>query len=444
MKTAVLATFLYVGASALLVGASPLSVSSEQEQPSDGSHTRAREAVELFGGRQAFAAFRAQTLSMMTQLNGQVAPGYYDVLVDTVRRGLEPDPLFELCVSRFAARINEANLDVWLEWLRTTAVRTIVQEEIRADAAPQSKRETFVEGLTMAPPTAEREALIDRLSRALDSLEVGFATYALVRDALLMGLNQSVPDAPAVQAQLEVSGLTEEEIALVTELARQDLLFKYRNVSDSALEDYVAFWESSPGQAIQDALVPSVLQALRTGCETTGRLIGEEGRPYLTPSGDPAPPGMPQFFEKGNFSFSAPADMAWAPWEAELAHAGATVGYIRSAPEMYLFIAAESMDTVGMELAIEDVLTLIHTQLESMSDAYEILYQEPYIINGYNGLLISSRVDTIGQTFKYLHWIYIKDRYVYELVSYAREATPDDQFLALAESVFSGFHLLEP
>ena len=442
MRTAVLAIFLCMGTGPLIVGASAPSVSNQPQ--SDGSYDKAREAVELFGGRQAFASFRSQLLSMMTELDGQVAPGYYDILVDSVRRGLEPDPLFELCVSRFAARSDESNLDAWLEWLRTPAVQAIVQEENRADAASQWERETFVEGLTMAPPTVEREALIDRLGHALDSVEVGFATYALGRDAILTGLNQSVPDAPAVQAQSEVYGLTQDEIALVTELTRQDLLFKYRNISASALEDYAAFWESALGKATMDALVPAVLQALRTGCETTGRLIGEKGRPYLTASGDPAPPGMPKFFEKGNFSFNAPADMAWAPWQAELVHPGAIAGYIRSAPEMYLFIAAESMDTAGMQLSLEDVVPLIRTRLELTSDAHEILYQEPYTNNGYDGLLVSARIDALGHTLKYLHWVYIRDRYVYEIVSHAREATPDDQFLALAQSAFSGFQLLEP
>ena len=443
MNVRILVFLVLTSASAQLSGAGSSGGRTEQET-SISLHAKARQSLEAYGVKSWFIAVRGQGQSMLTQLDGIVAPGYYDVLVSAVRRGLEPDPLFELCVSRFAERIEKPHLDIWIDWLRTPAVQSIVREENRADAASQADRDAYIETLIMTPPTIERTALIERLERALDATNLGFEMYALGRDALLAGMRQSVPDSPPVQAQSELVGLSDEEIALVTELTRQDLLFRYGDVPDAVLEDYASFWESAHGRTIHDALIESVVEALRSGYETTGRLFGEQARPYIAASGDPNPPGMPQVFENGNFSFSAPADMAWAPWNAELNHPGANAGYIRSAPEMYLYAAAESLDAVGMELSMDEVAALIRSQFESVADSYQLVYQEPHNINGFDGLLLSSQVNAIGQTFKYLHWVYIRNGYVYQLVSYAREATPDDEFLALAEGVFSGFQLLKP
>ena len=443
MKVMILVFLQLTGANTQLFAAASLSGGTEQEK-SISSHAKARQSLEAYGVKSWFIAVRGQVQSMLTQLDGKVAPGYYDVLVSAVRRGLEPDPLFELCVSRFAERIEEPHLDIWIDWLGTPAVQSTVREENRADAASQADRDAYIETLIMTPPTIERTALIEWLGRALDATNLAFEMYALGRDALLAGMRQSVPDSPPVQAQSELVGLSDEEMALVIELTRQDLLFRYGDVPDAVLEDYAAFWESVHGRAIHDALMESVVEALRSGYETTGRLFGEQARPYITASEEPHPPGTPQVFENGNFSFSAPADMAWAPWNAKPNYPGANAGYIRSAPEMYLYIAAESLDAVGMELSMDDVAALIRSQFESVADSYLLAYQEPHNINGFNGLLLSSQVDAIGQTFKYLHWVYIRNGYVYQLVSYAREATPDDEFLALAEGVFSGFQLLEP
>ena len=161
--------------------AAPISGTSETTQPaplstappaSTDSIENARRALELYGERELFVAMHAQARSALTSLEGRAPKDFYDLLMDAIRRGFDPDALMERSASRLAADADRALLTDWLRWLETSSIRAIAEAEKAADRPEaEAERKEFVAELAQSPPTASRERLVARLSEALSLAE---------------------------------------------------------------------------------------------------------------------------------------------------------------------------------------------------------------------------------------------------------------------------------
>jgi len=121
--------------------------------------------------------------------------------------------------------------------------------------------------------------LLSDLDETAGVTESGVRLVLEMARSTARGVNHLAPGGqPASVEALEdqVSQLKQQIRPLLRESTKLLLYFKFRSLSDDEIRQYLEFVRSADGQWLQQAVLDSLVQALRDAGDRAGRLIDEE------------------------------------------------------------------------------------------------------------------------------------------------------------------------
>lgn len=190
-----------------------------------------------------------------------------DQIREEITKAFDPDTIVEDARTYLLENLDSDNIKIVVDWLQEPLTQKMNQLEMDSnDDISFAKRDAFFQELEFNPPTESRLDLLNRLESSTD------ATYYLVSIITDMYLSLIRTINPYLEADKQLSNnrIAQMRTTIMGELTTmyQNIthamnLFTYRDVTDSELEEYVAFYETPAGKWFADVsydVIESVLQ----------------------------------------------------------------------------------------------------------------------------------------------------------------------------------------
>ncbi len=248
--------------------------------PPAQSNTQLDEVLALYG-------VESQVSQIPAQIEEQLK-GYDDgrdvetmrILKDVLPRAYGRDYLMASVRKIFYREAQGRDLEPSLEWLRGPLGARISRAEAEA-ARPEALEEMmeFFEEYQGIDSDSPRVRLLSDFDEAAGVTESGVRLALEMARSTALGVNHLAPgDQPASAEALEdqIGQLKQQIRPLLRESTKLLLYFKFRGLNDEEIRQYLEFVRSSDGQWLQEAVLNSLVQALRDAGDRTGRLIDEE------------------------------------------------------------------------------------------------------------------------------------------------------------------------
>ncbi len=202
------------------------------------------------------------------------------ILKDVLPRAYGKDYLMASVRETFYQEAEDRDLGPALEWLRSPVGTRIAELEAEATRpeALEEMMEFFQEYQSM-DPDSPRVRLLSDLDEAAGVTESSVRLALEMARSTARGVNHLAPRDQQVfsEAGLEdrISQLEPQIRPALRESTQLLLYFKFRTLKDEEIRQYLEFVRSPDGQWLQEAVVNSLVQALRDAGDRTGRLIDE-------------------------------------------------------------------------------------------------------------------------------------------------------------------------
>ena len=180
----------------------------------------------------------------------------------------------------FYREAEDRDLGPALEWLRSPVGTRIAELEAEA-ARPEALEEMmeFFQEYQSMDPDSPRVRLLSDLDEAAGVTESGVRLALEMARSTARGVNHLAPRGQQAfsEAGLEdrINQLEPQIRPALRESTQLLLYFKFRTLKDEEIRQYLEFARSPDGQWLQEAVVNSLVQALRDAGDRTGRLIDE-------------------------------------------------------------------------------------------------------------------------------------------------------------------------
>ena len=202
------------------------------------------------------------------------------ILKDVLPRAYGKDYLMASVRETFYREAEGRDLGPTLKWLRSPVATRIAELEAKA-ARPEALEEMmeFFQEYQSMDPDSPRVRLLSDLDEAAGVTESGVRLALEMARSTARGVNHLAPWGQQVfsEAGLEdrISQLEPQIRPALRESTQLLLYFKFRALKDEEIRQYLEFARSPDGQWLQEAVVNSLVQALRDAGDRTGRLIDE-------------------------------------------------------------------------------------------------------------------------------------------------------------------------
>ena len=184
-----------------------------------------------------------------------------------VQRAFAGERLFEAVVARMAERYEHGPAQAFARFFDTPLGAAVLACEARTLEEPETpaRFRAFLEDLAAQPLPQEREALAERLERAMGSSEMTAAALVAIRQGLRRAwLGDAEQRGAGERALLETLRQVDaaQTRAAVRTLSLQGLLFTYRSLSGEELAELARFAESDAAQWFYRTLNEAVGEAV--------------------------------------------------------------------------------------------------------------------------------------------------------------------------------------
>ncbi len=149
----------------------------------------------------------------------------------------------------------------------------------------------------------------------------------------------------------------------------------------------------------------------------------------------------PQTNEEFNFSIKVP-DRHWSMVDAELLNPDATFAFVRKNSGIFSVVIAEKLGA-GVGTTSEELADISKMNMQSTVKDAEFEAYENYSTNGLEGVRFSSKMESEGQRFAFVHWTLGRNGYLYQVVTWGpvkETALIEEQ----SNEFMDSFSLLDP
>lgn len=150
-------------------------------------------------------------------------------------------------------------------------------------------------------------------------------------------------------------------------------------------------------------------------------------------------PGI-RTFEDLNFSFVIPPE--YVDMDKTLVNESASLVLAKSRPRTFFTIIAEALGE-DLNLSNDTLKGISQSYLKGTDKDAKIFNEHPFEINGMNGTMYYSSVTINHATFSYVHWVFTRHGYGYQLIAWTDKKN-EAKIHKDSNILFKGFNQLEP
>lgn len=189
-------------------------------------------------------------------------PAVYEALVNNSNQRFAPQAMDQRAKQKLRATLQDPNPA--LQFFQSPLGRKIVTAELTATRPDQLAKNA--QGLPKMQVSDNRLLIIGHLSNALPAKEAGAEVSLAIAGVAADSLSSMIPGlmgGGSTQGMLE--GQRQRLMAQIANDMSNTLLYVYRDLSDSELEEFSTFAESTEGQAYYQAALAAIRAGLAVG-----------------------------------------------------------------------------------------------------------------------------------------------------------------------------------
>lgn len=231
------------------------------------------ELLELSGAKAQLPGMTSRIAGEFRPRPGQMSPKDQAAIDRIVGRTFRHEKIYALVRDEVRRRLDRAELEATVAWLRSPVGRKITALEIASsETGAEQKAAAYAASLKLNPPSGRRLELVQRLEWVSGSTDVSLDILAAITRSTAKAMSAVLPpDRRLRPGQIERQG--EEVRARASEaIAQQSLvamLHTYRSLEDEEIEQYVRFEASEAGRWYNVAMRKAVVAAIGGVVEQT-------------------------------------------------------------------------------------------------------------------------------------------------------------------------------
>jgi hypothetical protein len=205
----------------------------------------------------------------------QLSDQQLDLVTAAAKRGFRIDVFEAPALSALAANLDAATVAKTDTFLGSDLGRRMVAADLATARLDEPTIDKIMNGEIASPTTPQRDALFDKLERALRSTESTVQIFLNMGQAVAIGTavgsgrdTAAVAESARKSGEASRPGLEQN----MREPLRRYLAYSYRDLSDEDLKHLLAFVESPAGKRY----VAANIAAMGAGFDAMGRRCGEQ------------------------------------------------------------------------------------------------------------------------------------------------------------------------
>jgi len=147
--------------------------------------------------------------------------------------------------------------------------------------------------------------------------------------------------------------------------------------------------------------------------------------------------GFPQL----NCRFDVPPP-PWVQFDAKKLNPDASLGFIRSGPQVYFILIAEK-GGVELDLDTRGLLEIVKANIRSRSNNVQFYFEREDVIDGIAGVRFEADATVQGRSLSFSHWVGAENGFFYQMMVWGAPADADRKTEA-ADRLFRLFHRIDP
>lgn len=151
-------------------------------------------------------------------------------------------------------------------------------------------------------------------------------------------------------------------------------------------------------------------------------------------------PAKTVVFDELNFRFETPGN-DWVSYDATKVNKDSKLSLLRRFPEVYFLIIAERLGG-QKKLTSQGLAELGKAHLQAATTTCRVMSEEPFRLNGLDGVAVRTDASAMGYDLHYLHWYIETNGYAYQLTGFGKQ-TDRDKVDAEVKKMFAHFFLLD-
>ncbi|WP_319521701.1 DUF2059 domain-containing protein [uncultured Desulfosarcina sp.] len=205
------------------------------------------------------------------------------IVIGEIRASIEtvfaPENIKRAILGECREKLSIDDLKKVLAWLDSPLGRKFTQlEEAASTPEKYTEMQQFAQTLQKSPPLPERLEIIGRLDDAVKATETSVEVAMNTQLAITIAIVASLPkeQQPAYDNLAAVVEQTRPQIeGAMRAQTIVSLLYTYRNVTETELDQYIEFASSPTGKNYHDAAVSGLKKALLEGSYSWGETIAD-------------------------------------------------------------------------------------------------------------------------------------------------------------------------
>jgi hypothetical protein len=168
---------------------------------------------------------------------------------------------------------------VWLD--SPLGKRITLMEEMGSTPAAYFGMQQFASQLRSSPPAADRLKIIGRLDSALKAVEFNVDMLLSMQAAVAMAFFSALPAEREMPFENLLKEMAKAKPAIEAEVHSQvqlSILYTYKDLSETEIEQYIAFLTSPPGHEHQAAVAAAIKKAFIAGSVKWGEAIADAAK----------------------------------------------------------------------------------------------------------------------------------------------------------------------